>query len=492
MSINYRFLLNLFIIFFITPLAYSQRTDTNISNIAKFESWNVSVVGVQSVDFESLGPVQKKVVYALPPLLSAIIRGVDVRYLSAQEKHDAREIKRKDALITLSNSLEKLLIDDGVKALANETLDIRTNRRNANKKIKELKKRIKTIEALETRKIPIAENLPIVYKEQIKYLNISIVEDLQQVSEELGSHEIIYYRVFTLEGYVVVEILTYNAVQQTNRKLLRTVVDPNNITHVYNSLQLGIQDAILGTPSSALTITVQEAEQQKLYDAEIYLDGSLVGFGEVIFSSLPVGVHSINIIHEGQQRIEVVVLEPHETLHKTYMFKIKVSDTITVMSNPSDARVYINSEWVGNTPTVVPKPRFITLLEVKKDEYDNHKETLTVNSNSSINLILTPINPIPLQERLNLSRKKFYNAFSMFAVSLAVPIILNGFLINETNANTIGSNNLSAEGSAESLQRQTAYFYSFLGTALVSTGLGVFTFFRLKKYLNTASEYHER
>lgn len=468
---------------------FSQNT---IASLTKFESWNISIVGVRTDNYKEFLPEQKSLVERIRPLIAEAVKKVDTHYFTTTEKYNARELKREDGLSTLGKSLEKILLEEDTKALANETRNIRQER-NANKKTrKELEKRIEKLKKLDNADIPMVNQLPVKFIEQLDVSKISLVEDFQTLAIKLDSHVLLYYHVYVLDKFMVVEIFEYNAIQRKSRRLLHTVVDSKNIIQIYRSIQLSLHDAILGTKSAMLKIKALETEGEILYDAKILLNGEIVGFGEIVFQALPAGTHVISIINQAEQRNEVIVLDAGVNALRTYLFDMKIEHTTTIQSNPSNAKVYINSEWVGNTPTVVPKPELISSLEIRVPGYQTHRESITQQTSSVLQVTLVSKNAIPLSDRIKISRKKFYNAFSMFAFSLAGAIVLNGFYINEVNARQIGESQLSSSGKADALVNENAFLYSYIGASAVSVGLGIFTYFRLQKYLETASEYHER
>lgn len=463
-----------------------------LSPLTKFDTWNVAVIGVQTDDYEGLEDDQKLVSVTLRPILTAVIKEVNFHTMTTEEKKTAQILQKEDALSILSKKMEELQAGVATENLNEEKGEQWKKNLEKAKEIRQLNRRIRKLKKIDPHSIDIKNQLPIVYKEQSDYLNISNVTDYRSIAVELGVHSLLYYHLFQLEDHVVVEMYEYNVLTQFSRKVLQTIISPQNVAEITNSLKLSLRSVLLGGPSTSLNITVVTTNDAVLYDAKILLDGELVGFGYIELPVLLAGTHTIHVVYNSKEKGEVVVLKENDSMEKSYFYDMTPRDVILIESVPAGAKVYRNAQWVGNTPVVIERPVFIEQLEIVKPGYVVHRESVSVTSAQKIQADLQLINPIPLQERLAIDRKKFYNAFSMFALSLAAPIVFNGFFINESNALSIGEEQLSAAGRAESLQRKDAYFYTFIGTSLVSTGFAIFAYIRLQKYLKTASEYQER
>ena len=474
------------IICIVTVTSHTQQVFTPL------DSWKVTIIGVQTDNYDVFSSQQRGISIGLLPLLAGAVKEVETRYISPEEKYLAREKKRTDALFSLNTSLTQILESNDISALGNENSDIRNQRRQSQKKIKDLQDRIHRIQNLANEDIPMPSSLPIEYKEQTQYIHISHIENFSKIARELAVHSLFYYKVYPLNQFMIVEVLEYNAIQQRTQRVLRTVVNPNQITQVYESIELRVQDFILGVPSASLKVQAKKNDEEILFDAQILLDGVIVGFGEASISTIASGAHALSVIYDGTQRNEIIILESGDNATRNFLFDIKVKDTITITSNPSNVKVYINTEWVGNTPVVIPKPELILQAELHETRYESHRVSISNDFPSVYHIDMIPKNIIPGSDRLEDSRKKFYNSFAMFALSLAVPIVLNGFYINEVRANSSVGSSLSAQGKESSLRNQAILLYSSIGTAAISTGLGVFSFIRLQEYLDTAGEYHDR
>lgn len=462
------------------------------SPLTLFDTWNITVIGVQTDDYENFSDKQKLVSVTLRPILSSIIQEVDAHFLSTEERQTARELQYDDAMSILSKKMEKLNKDLDAETLKNEKAEIFELRSKKAKEKRILRRRIRKLQRLNVNSIQVKEQLPIIYKQQNEYLHFSTIEDFNAIAVKLEAHSLFYYKLYALNDFIIIEMYEFNILTKRSRKILQTIINPERITEIYTSLKLSLQTILLGGPVAGLKIAVHTKGEESLFDAKILLDGVVVGFGEINIHTLLAGTHIITIIYRDKQKEEVVVLKNNERLERVYFFDIDLDDVMLIRSNPSGAKVYINSVWAGNTPVVIQRPLFVEQLEITSPEYQTHRKSISIDSASVYDAILIPINPIPLSDRLATDRKQFYNAFSMFAISLAVPIIMNGLYINEANAISIGGASLSPAGASESATRRNAFLYSYIGSSLVSTGFGVFTYIRLRKYLNTASEYQDR
>ncbi len=479
--------------------ANSSSSDTSSDTSSKFfDTWRVALVGVQIDDFDNLSPEQQHAVFTFISLLRVILKQADTRHLSTYEYYLAREFIKTATLESLREKLENIRIKLDIDALSSEKKETWIKRFNARKEVRKVQKNIKKISKIKVTDVPLDNILDVRYIEQSEYTTIPLTPDFRMLANALNAQQIFYFTLNMVAEYMVITVYSYNIILDASVEVMKTTVDPTNIQAIQNSMSNTVQAAVLGYPVGALTIRTvtisQDGEEIVLNDASIILDGELVGFGEVQINNLWVGVHSIIVLYNDQQRTLTMSLLKDEKAMRTVIFDSKLDQTITINTNPSDAKVYINSEWVGNTPLVLVRTLKTKQLEIKYVGYITARISLTRNTPAIIKIPLILTNAIPLKRRLKKSRDQFYTAFSIFAVSLALPVVLNGFYLSETAALLAfkkGSRITSGEFTKASTKRDALY-YSYIGTAVLSGALSIYAFVELSRYLKVASEYHER
>jgi len=123
--------------------------------------------------------------------------------------------------------------------------------------------------------------------------------------------------------------------------------------------------------------------------AKVYVEGNYKGKTPIILN-LPPGTHEIEIIKEGYKKYTTkVALNPEEkkalsvTLTPAYGF-------LTVYSSPSNAEVYIDGNYVGDTP--LENYKLSTgehIIKIKKEGYQDYNKTITINPAEIMKLEVT-------------------------------------------------------------------------------------------------------
>ena len=472
----------------VTFSVYSQEKSERL-----LSSWNVAIVGLLSEDFDALDTISKTTSLSVIPLLQTLVREVKERQLSTKELFLAREFLRTRSLEVLNIDLIKKQDEINSKNLKEEeNLDIWNNRRLEEKNINDIKQRIKKIKAIKNEDIPVNNNLPIKLIENNSNYSIQFTTDLNRIATALKAQTLFYYTVETLNRFVVISLYTYHSLFKESTRIFQTVVEPTDVQQLFNSIAPSVRTTVLGSPASSIRIKAVSNNSDLLHDAKILLNGNLIGFGEVYLSTILSGAHAINVVYNDQQRNEVLIVKELESISRTFLFSTSSENTITILSDPSDAKVYINSEWIGNSPVTILRNSLSKQMEVTLPEYKIKRLTINYFTPQVVNLKLEKNNPIPLEDRLKKERNDFYLAFAMTGASLIPPLLLYGFYINESNALQSTGANINSVGYKESLNRRNTYFYSTLGTSALSVAAIFWLSFEIADYIRVGNEFHAR
>jgi hypothetical protein len=137
--------------------------------------------------------------------------------------------------------------------------------------------------------------------------------------------------------------------------------------------------------SSSLTLDLNEK------DTFVYLDGELYGKTPIIKSPILPGKHKLLLIKEGFKRIEksIEVLHGIENKLELKLEKIETLAIINILSNPSEAEIYIGNKFIGKTPienTNVPKGQ--NRVRASKEGYIDKFSSIDIKDSKSYSMYL--------------------------------------------------------------------------------------------------------
>lgn len=98
--------------------------------------------------------------------------------------------------------------------------------------------------------------------------------------------------------------------------------------------------------------------------AEIYFDGEFMGYSDIVLSGLPSGQHEIKLVLDGyMDYMRTVYIQEDMSQSLTHVFEpLPATGTVIIESTPTNAEVYLNGEYKGNTR--------LTLEEVDPGTYN--------------------------------------------------------------------------------------------------------------------------
>ena len=127
-------------------------------------------------------------------------------------------------------------------------------------------------------------------------------------------------------------------------------------------------------------------------NATLYVDGKMVGRSPVNIDLDP-GNHMVTAYMNGYRtETRQFTIESGRTLDvKLDLQKFAKEYQLSLITNPSDAVVYINGSSIGRTPLNVTLEEGTKNLSVSKAGYETYTETFVLNRNISKSLTLTPV-----------------------------------------------------------------------------------------------------
>ncbi len=488
---------------FINLVAFSQGENTQQRGKNAFmSSWDVAVLGVRTDNFDAMSSAVRKTALFLNSLLDDAVKSVPTHKMNPEEHVKAKERLRVKALASLQKQLSEAITKHESAVLSDNNKSAWATRAKEKKTLDELKKKIKKIEALKVADIPLESTLPVKFIEQSTYMWAKRTQDLQAIADELSADALLYFTLNELEdGYIIITLYDYNAIAEEKQQVMQTIMHEEKVALIQDGLQKAINTHILGAPAAALRIEVaidseESTWRSRVEDAPILVDGNVVGFGSVDLRVIEVGSHAVMVSFQGQQRTLLVELKEGDEALRRVLFNADAENTVTLLSEPAGARVYVNSQWMGNTPMVLSRPvgDLADQVELRLAEHEDTRLTINSVAPATMSATLKPIYAVPLKDRLKQRRNRFYTAFAVFGASLIPPIVLNSLYTGENAALLAANKNkqVSRQSLIESDERRQAYYYSYIGTAVLSAGMSIYAFVELIFYLRTASEYHDR
>ncbi|AKI98243.1 hypothetical protein IX53_03920 [Kosmotoga pacifica] len=124
--------------------------------------------------------------------------------------------------------------------------------------------------------------------------------------------------------------------------------------------------------------------------AGVYIDGTFKGYTPLTIK-LPAGVHKLEVEKKDYERYS-------ETLNITgqtnKFVKLRfLGYLLTITSDPSNAEVYINGDYVGRTPLKVKVSKGVHRIEIKKEGYQDYSILKNITGSGSIAIKLVKVQP---------------------------------------------------------------------------------------------------
>lgn len=289
------------------------------------------------------------------------------------------------------------------------------------------------------------------------------------------------------EGYIFLEMEGYNAITGERVPLGGTAGRVEEIYDLLDPVVDEIATLLLGRSWGRLEVATG------LDDALILVEGQAAGFGRAELSYLEPGNTKVRVVLGGEQIFETdVVVEPYGSVLVAPELSLPEGERITLVSEPPGADVYVDSIWTGRTPLLLDRPLTPTTAILSKEDYLRGRVLLGPGSPEVVNKPLVE-DILDWEERIQTRRDSFYRSLGWFAVSLPLPILLNGMYSNVASLYVDGRPpGLTDNASDELVGRANTLLWATRGTAALSVGLFVNMTVQLARYIRAGQSFHER
>jgi len=291
---------------------------------------------------------------------------------------------------------------------------------------------------------------------------------------------LIYGSFEQIQGYLYLEVRAVDAALEREVYAYSDAAAREELGPAMEAAVEGLTQVLWGRDWASLMVKVPQPE------ARIFLDGSLLGEGQASLDFVAPGEHELRVEMEGYESLERTIrIDPYSLTELELPLEKLPESLIAVASDPTGAALYRGSTWLGLTPLEVARPESLARFLLRLEGFRDEPLYLGPSSPAAVSFSLAPADADPLA-RQKRERNRFYTAFGLFALSLPLPII-SWAIVGDSMVGYQSALNKGDLDAARRLQSLgTGFYYSYLGTLGLSTGLAVNMVIRLIRYVRSA------
>ncbi len=313
----------------------------------------------------------------------------------------------------------------------------------------------------------------------------NVTEILENYAAEHNLEALLWGVLQEVQGYLILELHLFNRLTSEDSVVFEDAGLSEDIPSMITAGVTDISERLLGRRWSSLTVI------PNIDSAEILINKKLMGFGETEIPFVEPGVVEITVRAEGYREFQKEVdLEAGTRREIKPELESIPQKTVTIRSAvPAD--VYFKSLNRGPSPEELTIPEVVSPGRVIRDGYKNSLFIISSETQKGaeldVPLVLTMLDP---EKEFQRSRRSFYRSLGFFAVSVPIPLVLNGIYQNYA----LGYYQTD-EGTGQRLRFANlgnGFYYGYLGGIFASGVLLVNTVIKLINLIDTAAEYHSR
>ncbi len=445
------------------------------------------LVGFQVFSGEELSEQNRLLARTIPRLLR--------ERLSVLPEHELSEAEQRAlARSLLEEAIRRAGAELDAAVAARAELRFETGREDerrrrieaAEEKVAEARAKLEAVRAVDPATIDIAERKPISVGEEDaepfgpERLTVRLAREEDLDLLVTGTLE-------ELDGSIVVEVEAYNRFLQKAVYQDRFVGGAGNTDALIAPIRAGLAEVLLGRPWGTLSVTTSRD------DTAIYLDDRLVGFGAVTIDYARTGRREVRVSRDGvSESRQMVTVRPSQTSEVDLSLEPVEAGTVRIESTPTGADVYLGSIWQGVTPITLDRPGAARTVILSREGFLDETVVLSEEVPDRVNRELVP-DPGNWPEVVQERRDRFYRAFGWFALSIPVPVMLNGMYQDIAALYPGGqpSPELSEAEANRLAGTANTMLWSARGTAVVSAGLFVNMMVHLIQYIRAGQYAHD-
>jgi hypothetical protein len=437
-------------------------------------------VGFRVFDTSRVAEQYRYLARSLPSMLRKRLEAVGVHRLDAAEREAYAAERKERRLAELGQELDSLVSE------RSELLFQELSRSELRQRRDELASRIReartALEEAEAESVEVEQRMPVVFPQEPTDL-LAVEGSPLRLAEREDFDLIVGGELDRVENYLYVRVWAYHRAHTEEVFESSTTALPEEVRGSMDTLVDELATALLGRPWARLSVRASSDR------AAIYVDSKLAGFGSAELPFLSSGTHEIRVV--GQQGRPVTkTVELTERAEETVVVELPEPDSeqVRIRTEPGGAELYDGALWQGTTPLSLPRPETRRALRLRKEGHYESRVVLSPDAPEELSYQLVPDTRdrgALLQER----RDRFYRSLGWFALSLPLPIMLNGAQQNlATLVNSPQGAELSADATERIVRTGNTLYWSYWGSVGISAGLFVKLVVDIVRYIR-ASEY---
>ncbi len=310
--------------------------------------------------------------------------------------------------------------------------------------------------------------------------------ELARLAEEHDLDLLIFGFAEQRAGYVVLDLYAYHRMLDEVELLSQTTRLAEEIGDDAELVADEAAELILGRPWARLAVRADRS------DASVRINGELVGFGEGVLRYAEAGEYSVEIEASGSEPIrQLVQLDADQNRTIVVEMEEVEGNLVRLRSSPSEAAVYIDSVWVGETPLVYVFPIANASVRLRKPGYLESRFVVGPDSPPVVSRALIR-DDVDWTEELKEARDGFYQSFSLFVLSVPATVALRGSYLNLENAIIAGGTNLDNDRRNELVRQANSRYWASWGSFLLNAGLLVNVVINVIDYVRVGEGAHNQ
>lgn len=457
-------------------------------------------VAVAAVVAEDAALADRLTLGSLAEIVRNLATGPPVRYLSPQERHRwaaaAIDRYRVDLLTRMEDRRRAIERERLSGADAPDETDTR-RAVSRDETLRELGDRLAVLDSIDPAEVTIPETVPIeILDEPQRYRRVlPSAAGLARMFPD--ARMLVYLRVEPLGELLLLRVLAWDPTTGREREILREIGRRDALPELIEAHERELVAAITGQPLGGIAVTLRDDAGRPREDARVFVDGVYRGVTPYEDRYVPAGEYRIRTeIPDGRHASTRLTVPATEVRAVALTIDDPPPETVEIRTQPPGAGVYRGSLWVGYTPLSVPRGSGTDAYTLRRDGFYDSRVVVDRSTPATVERVLVSTDRDWAQEVRD-SRDRFYRSFGLFAVSLGVPILINGAYQNYGGlAAGDGSARLSSDLTAAEQERvlaeANALYYGYYAGVGLSAGLFGNMIWRLVRYVRTAQGYHTR
>jgi hypothetical protein len=280
-----------------------------------------------------------------------------------------------------------------------------------------------------------------------------------------------------------------------DREIFRVVGQEQEIPAELELQERRLVAALSGRPLGIVRLRAVDSRNEPLREARIFLGGEYLGVSPVRAEYVLPGTYEVRVeLPDGRSAVRSITVYADAEREEVVTISAAAPETILLTTVPSGARVYRGAQWVGFSPVLVPRPLASTSYTLSAEGYLDSRVTVGPDTPRRVARTLVG-SDYDWSAAVEDSRDRFYRSFGLFALSVAVPILVNGTYQTYTglvDAEGALSDELTSAEQRRIIQQTNALYYGYYAGIGLSAGLFGNMIWRLVNYVRTAQGYHIR